>query len=155
MVLVHTTRSIKSWAELKEGFIYQFQYNYETGKTTASLIQISQSPNELLRDYLKHFHDAVSLMKKLNVAQAIAHLVPSLNLRTSKDLVKDIIAREPTKLNNISKLVEQHITIDEAFRALKPHDHNDRRNNRPRIKDPPITEESSKKNHTIPLPTPY
>lgn len=98
-------------------------------------MQICQSPDESFRDYLKRFRDTVSLMKKLNVAQAIAHLVQGLNLQTSKDLMKDIIAKEPTKLGDIYKLTEQHITIDKAFRALNLY-HNDRKHNREDDKGP-------------------
>lgn len=53
--------------------------------------------------------------------KVVGHFTRNLNIRANRDFIKDLITKSHQRLGEVFKITQEHISVEEALRALYPH----------------------------------
>lgn len=132
-------RSIDSWAILKSKFQIRFSSNKKGGKITASLITVHQRSNETLHDYLTRFWAHITEITDLAKPLAIDNLDVGIDKNRHSQLLEEFFKKEPKTLQDVIKIIEYRLTLQEAVGSIQysksPRTRPDRSPRRPRWRE--------------------
>ncbi|XP_012828845.1 PREDICTED: uncharacterized protein LOC105950072 [Erythranthe guttata] len=111
------TGSIDTFARLSTRFTSQFAINKQYAKTPTHLFSVVQRDNETLRNYIKHFVEAVHEVP--SVGQDMLSGIMQQNLKPGR-FKESIAGRPPDNLEELLNRAEKYVRIEEASTYAPP-----------------------------------
>lgn len=85
-------------------------------------MNVRQNEEDTLREFIQKYKKAVAPIKNLKIQEAVRYFFRNINIKRHKDFANALISRAPQTLSKVYKIAQEHVSIDEALRALNPKD---------------------------------
>ncbi|XP_012850989.1 PREDICTED: uncharacterized protein LOC105970702 [Erythranthe guttata] len=106
--------SIDTFSRLSQRFTNQFAINKQYAKTPAHLFSVIQRDNETLRNYIKHFVEAVQEVP--SVGQDMLSRIMHQNLKSGR-FKESIAGRPPRNPDELLNRTDKYVRMEEAVRV--------------------------------------
>ncbi|XP_074346144.1 uncharacterized protein LOC141684906 [Apium graveolens] len=112
-----SANSIRSWDQMCQVFVTQFQASVAYAPPTNTLANIKQHEDESLREYFRRFNAEVSKVRKASDETYKNFLIAGV--RPGTEFWKELQREEPKTLSDFYNKAESHKVVEESLANLK------------------------------------